>query len=645
MYINLKVFIIFIISLTRSLNAQKSKFYLVETEDKMTRPREPGTDYQGDSGGADFNCLDECGLYEDDDKNGPTLQDACTAMTESEKCKRKFDDGKVKKKKKKKKKSQGTRIVGGESSSYAMPWMVYITIGELEYHEMCGGSLINTQFVLSAAHCFCNGQLKCSRRINEVGDGPIKMLKEDQIPGLIGLWVGMTLKGGKDKDPTKEKIDNIKTFQFKGKKIFIHPLLGTSKEFLSTPDQALIKMDGKVASFQSHIRPVCLATKDVDEKPFCPDNSADKRTEKNEKKLGGCATVAGWGYRYSAGLHDLLDSSCRTNFHGQSPDKIAYCASAWTVNGKEHFNCTKDLKIPIDDLSKPCRVLTQELEFQKQLAIEEGTAKKTTWTVDEIVKKLDAPVEVQIKTGKRKLKRFLCGRTKFDTKDTQKGGVMEHGWCATKTIEKEENIQIARYGFCDKACMDYRQGFMYANLNILMDEECETLFNHSKAFDKKNDANTDMSLNKEYEICTGKKHKFPADGISFVRRKKKKAVREAEKAKATKLGLKGLKPTKYRYTRANARKFKGNIKTPPEYPYDWFLGGVDSCQGDSGGPLWRNIKGSDGKVRATQIGTVSRGHGCAGFNHPAVFGSVKKSYDWIKEVVEKEMKGEYCPKK
>ena len=67
------------------------------------------------------------------------------------------------------------------------------------------------------------------------------------------------------------------------------------------------------------------------------------------------------------------------------------------MNGEEKFNCTKDLKIPIDDLSKPCKFLTKELEFQKELADKEGTAKKTTWTVDEIVKKLDAPVEVQIK--------------------------------------------------------------------------------------------------------------------------------------------------------------------------------------------------------------------------------------------------------
>ena len=51
-------------------------------------------------------------------------------------------------------------------------------------------------------------------------------------------------------------------------------------------------------------------------------------------------------------------------------------------------------------------------------------------------------------------------------------------------------------------------------------------------------------------------------------------------------------------------------------------------------------------TRATQIGVVSRGRGCAKFNSPAIFGSVKKVYKWIKEVVESEMEEKnYCPKK
>ena len=54
--------------------------------------------------------------------------------------------------------------------------------------------------------------------------------------------------------------------------------------------------------------------------------------------------------------------------------------------------------------------------------------------------------------------------------------------------------------------------------------------------------------------------------------------------------------------------------------------------------MYNYIQAGKRKVRATQIGVVSRGLGCAGFNNPGIFGSVKKIYSWIKKVVEKEMK-------
>ena len=49
------------------------------------------------------------------------------------------------------------------------------------------------------------------------------------------------------------------------------------------------------------------------------------------------------------------------------------------------------------------------------------------------------------------------------------------------------------------------------------------------------------------------------------------------------------KPTKYFYS-MNVNQTRVSLGTRENYPYDWFIGGVDSCQGDSGGPLWRNIK-------------------------------------------------------
>ena len=45
------------------------------------------------------------------------------------------------------------------------------------------------------------------------------------------------------------------------------------------------------------------------------------------------------------------------------------------------------------------------------------------------------------------------------------------------------------------------------------------------------------------------------------------------------------------------------------------------------------------------IGVVSRGTFCT-LNSPAIYGSVKMAFGWIKEIVEKEMDGKgYCPQK
>ena len=134
-------------------------------------------------------------------------------------------------------------------------------------------------------------------------------------------------------------------------------------------------------------------------------------------------------------------------------------------------------------------------------------------------------------------------------------------------------------------------------MNLLTDEECNTLFKPHGGAEKV------MSLNPEYEICVGKKHSFPHSLISYHRKNKSKKYQDKEKAEAVKYGLakwldsekkevKWLtrwKPTKWFY-RMNKNQTRVSLGTKQDYPYDWFIGGVDSCQGDSGGPLWRNIK-------------------------------------------------------
>ena len=59
-------------------------------------------------------------------------------------------------------------------------------------------------------------------------------------------------------------------------KMFIHPLLGTSKEHNMNPDLALAHLSRPVESFSDLVRPICLARPGGEERPSCPDSSIDR---------------------------------------------------------------------------------------------------------------------------------------------------------------------------------------------------------------------------------------------------------------------------------------------------------------------------------------------------------------------------------
>merc|ERR1712198_269091 len=62
----------------------------------------------------------------------------------------------------------------------------------------------------------------------------------------------------------------------------------------------------------------------------------------------------------------------------------------------------------------------------------------------------------------------------------------------------------------------------------------------------------------------------------------------------------------------------------------YMTGGIDGCQGDSGGPL---VKVVDGK--ATLIGVVSWGIGCAQPNNPGIYTNVGFELEWIRNYIKK----------
>ena len=37
--------------------------------------------------------------------------------------------------------------------------------------------------------------------------------------------------------------------------------------------------------------------------------------------------------------------------------------------------------------------------------------------------------------------------------------------------------KIERWGYCSEDCLDKKDGFLFANMNVLTDEECEEIYN------------------------------------------------------------------------------------------------------------------------------------------------------------------------
>jgi len=593
-----------------------------------------------ESQGFNFNCPEVCGLYSAGDKIGPALHLGCKAFSEDAGC-----NANVTASRKRRKQKQGqTRVVGGAPSTSPMPWMVIMVLKG----SMCGASLVNSRFVLTAAHCPCKEGL-CTRGMTELGDEPlrIKDMYKDNLGKHVVAFIGATEVKAKERGGREmiwESVSELykqrpKNLTYTVDMMFIHPLLGTSKAHDMNPDLALARLSRPVPAFSDLLRPICLVRPGGEERPSCPDSSIDKDKKGKEvatgggrKVLGGCATIAGWGHKFDEHGQAEKRSACATDHSPVSLEKNKACASHWTVSGEEMYNCTKKDMSP-QDIIKPCRDLHKELKFHKTLEKKQGTSKRDSMykqlDLNTLVERTGSPVEIVIKRKGGKERVVHCSKMEFTEEENAKG----EGWCATKLSSRDK---IEGWGMCNKACSPQNQAFAFANMNLLTDNECKAL---TKAFKERE--GMDVAVNFETELCAGKKRMFPQGMVSFTRRKKQKSKRKEEKNRREKAGL-NIKATKYRYKINNTPRQK-SLGVSSDYQFNWFIGGADTCQGDSGGPIWRNMKVED-KVRATLLGVVSRGAGCAQFNSPAVYGSVSKAFEWIKETIAKEMgEDQACP--
>lgn len=591
-----------------------------------------------------FNCDDICGEYSDGDTDMKNAHDQCKAY--SDKC---VAEAKARARHKQGKKKKATdRIVGGMDVKNPLGWMVLLRHYIDDKNSAgCGASLINSKFVLTAAHCPCGKAtwklLGCTKEIGEFSDKAALTIKDPAaFIEHTDIWIGLTA-GKKNGNATvafsgisiKEDKDAEK-FHYKPDNIWFHPKLGTEEQFRWTPDVVVIRLAKAVESFSESLRPVCLAKPDSIDMPPCTDNSVED--PKNPSQQRGCATVAGWGNRFVM----TQGSPCSTDNSKEFPGRAASCSGEqYLVNGMKEFQCVKTSPL-ITEIPEECQDLVKEINFQERFK-DKASQKWKYGGFNEKVAKL-APVRIWDKEKNTTI--GLCSRFDMDNviKEREKalGADKVNGWCATQVKpqggEDSDNI-ASEIGMCLEAskCMDVGEGIQSVNTNLLTEEECSYMF--SLEFNQK------MNYQKDFEMCGGYKAPFGMQNIyakvdktkeelaidePIFEETKKKVQEKSAAANSKDEPVWDAKPSKFKYL--FQRQEKDKIGMPANYSYDWFLGGKDSCQGDSGGPLWKNSK-ENNKVRAIQLGVVSRGEGCANYNRPGLYTRVSKIYDWIKETV------------
>ncbi|XP_067237779.1 trypsin-like isoform X1 [Chanodichthys erythropterus] len=182
------------------------------------------------------------------------------------------------------------KIVGGQNAAVgSWPWQVSIQSASFGGH-FCGGSLINKDWVLSAAHCFQSSSL-----------------------GTIGVYVGLQSQLGSNPNQVYRTASQVIT----------HPSYNNAT---NDNDIAMLQLSSSV-SFSDYINPVCLAAAG------------------STFAAGTESWVTGWGVLQSGGnqISDILqevmipivsNSDCNNAYRGGITSNMI-CAGLLNQGGKD----------------------------------------------------------------------------------------------------------------------------------------------------------------------------------------------------------------------------------------------------------------------------------------------------------------------
>ena len=157
------------------------------------------------------------------------------------------------------------RIVNGYEVNH-LPWQASLATKSNNF-IMCGGSLINPRYVVSAAHCFCGGPGEGDYCTNNVVDHNYDHKFKSAINNLFQYYnyCFSVILGLRNSDkPDEGKIYGIVSVRVPEERIGLY----TRRKYMGPWDIALIKLDRQVVFIENLIAPVCINSQVQDQRVY-----------------------------------------------------------------------------------------------------------------------------------------------------------------------------------------------------------------------------------------------------------------------------------------------------------------------------------------------------------------------------------------